>query len=152
MIYGRGLDRNVSQIARVIRRFGFFPLFGAARGLRQPVHVDDVALACRRALETGNSPAYNISGGESITYREMVSRIFTALGQQPRFLTMPLWPFRAMAPAVRLVPKFHDWSPSMAERMNQDLVFDNTQARSELGIAFRRFEPTLEDLIPKPGG
>jgi nucleoside-diphosphate-sugar epimerase len=148
MIYGRGLDRNVSQIARLIRRFGFFPLFGSASGLRQPIHVDDVASACRRALETARSPAYNLSGGEPIAYKEMVRRIFKALGKEPRFFTTPLWLFRAAAPAVRLLPKFHDWSPSMAERMNQDLTFDNAEAQSELGITFRRFEPTMKDLIP----
>ncbi len=148
MIYGRGLDRNVSQIAKIIRRFGCFPLFGAANGLRQPIHVDDVALACRRALEAGRSVAYNISGGERISYRDMVARIFEVMGKKPRFFQAPLWMFRAVAPGVRLLPKFQDWSPSMAERMSQDLVFDNGEAQSDLGIAFRRFEPTLNDLFP----
>jgi len=149
MIYGRGLDRNVCMIASMIRRFGFFPLFGAANGLRQPVHVDDVALACRRALELGGAPAYNFSGGEEITYRDMVVRIFERLDKTPRLVNVPLWIFQASTPAIRLIPKFHDWSPSMARRMNEDLVFDNSRATADLGIAFRRFEPTLDDLIPK---
>ena len=54
LIYGYGRDKNISEIAQVIRRFGFFPLFGPAQGLRQPIHVEDVALACCRALDTLN--------------------------------------------------------------------------------------------------
>ena len=36
LIYGLGRDKNIAEIARFIRRFGFFPLFGKAKGLRQP--------------------------------------------------------------------------------------------------------------------
>ena len=50
LIYGYGQDKNVSEIARFVRRFGFFPLIGKAQGLRQPVHADDVAEACKAAL------------------------------------------------------------------------------------------------------
>jgi hypothetical protein len=69
LIYGRGRDRNVSEIARFIRRFGFFPIVGAAQGRRQPVHCDDVASACVRALETTHrvNRFYNLSGGEILT-------------------------------------------------------------------------------------
>lgn len=85
LIYGRGRDRNITVIARFIRRFGFFPVLGRATGLRQPVHAEDVALACHRALEApaATNRAYNISGGETVTYREMVRRVFLALEGGP---------------------------------------------------------------------
>ncbi len=50
LIYGHGRDKNITEIARFIRRFGFFPLLGKANGLRQPIHVEDVAEACFAAL------------------------------------------------------------------------------------------------------
>jgi GT2 family glycosyltransferase len=43
LIYGAGMDRNVSAIARFINRFGFFPMVGHGQGSRQPVHADDLA-------------------------------------------------------------------------------------------------------------
>ena len=52
MIYGFGRDKNIAEVARFIRRFGFFPLIGGGVGLRQPVHVDDVVQACMAALNT----------------------------------------------------------------------------------------------------
>jgi len=148
LIYGRGLDRNISQIARFIRRFGFFPICSPAKGLRQPIHVDDVASACKSALETPHAAghSYNISGGETVTYKEMVARVFATLGKSPLFLTTPLWVFSFAAPFVRVVPKFHDWTPAMAERMNQDLIFDNSEAQQRLHLKFRPFHLKIEDV------
>jgi nucleoside-diphosphate-sugar epimerase len=148
LIYGYGLDRNVTQIARFIRRFGFFPVCSPARGLRQPIHADDVAKACMGAIEAAHAAgrSYNISGGETLAYKQMVVRIFEALGKSPIFLTTPLWLFRIAGPFVRVVPKFHDWSPSMAERMNQDLVFDHSEAERDLHLHFRPFDLKIEDV------
>jgi len=73
LIYGRGRDKNITEIMNFISRFGFFPMFGRAKGLRQPVHAEDVAQACLAALEESAqiNHAYNLSGGETLSYREM---------------------------------------------------------------------------------
>jgi nucleoside-diphosphate-sugar epimerase len=148
LIYGFGLDRNVREIAWFSRSFGFFPVFGSAHGLRQPVHVSDVAAACLAALQRPEAAhrAYNISGGETLPYREMVARVFQALGRQPRFLTIPLWMFRLALQLLKIVPRFRNWSSAMAERMNQDMVFDHAEAARDLGFAPRNFLPAKEDV------
>lgn len=148
LIYGDGQDRNISEIVHFIRRFGFFPLFGKASGLRQPVHAADVAEACHAAL---NKPyavnrAYNISGNETLSYREMVSRIFAALGRHPRFLTVPLWAFRWAIKVLRCLPRYRKWTPAMAERMSLDLVFDHAEAARDLGFKPRTFVLGAEDI------
>ena len=148
LVYGLGRDKNVSVIADFIRRFAFFSVFGAARGLRQPVHAQDVASACVATLSasTAINRCYNISGGETVTYREMVCRIFLALGKKPRFVVFPLWLFRLGVLLLRMFPPFRQWSVAMAERMNQDLVFDHENARRDLGFNPRSFHLTREDL------
>ena len=147
LIYGLGLDKNVCEIARFIRRFSFFPLFGKADGLRQPVHVQDVAQACIAALSGSiSNRAYNLSGGETLTYREMVARVFKALGRPTRFLSVPLPAFRVAVSLLRYLPRYRNWSSAMAERMNNDLVFDHTEAEKDLGFAPRRFELPPIDL------
>ena len=55
MIYGCGMDRNVSRLAAMARRHGVIPLAGAASGLRQPVHAED--LAAGRHVPEQESPA-----------------------------------------------------------------------------------------------
>jgi len=150
LIYGRGRDRNIAEMARFIRRFGFFPLLGRAGGLRQPVYVEDVASACLAALSSaeGRNRAYNLSGGETLSYRDMAGRVFAALGRRPRLVTVPLRVFRAALAVLRLLPRYRRWTAAMAERMNRDLVFDHADAARDLGYAPRPFRPAAEDLPP----
>jgi len=150
LIYGLGQDKNISEIACFIRRFGFFPVFGRAEGLRQPIHAEDVATVCVSALQAPGAAnrAYNISGGETLTYREMVARVFAARGHRPRLLTVPLWAFRLAVIMLRCLPRYWQWSAAMAERMNQDLVFDHADAARDFGFKPRGFALAVEDLPP----
>ncbi len=148
LIYGQGRDQNISEMARFIRRFGFFPLLGRARGLRQPIHAEDVAAACVAALQVPDAAnrSYNISGGETLAYRDMVARVFAALGRPARLVTVSLWAFRLAVAMLRYLPRYRHWSAAMAERMNRDLVFDNTDAARDLGFKPRGFALTAEDV------
>ena len=147
LIYGLGLDKNICEITRFIRRFSFFPVFGKAEGLRQPVHVQDVAQACLAALKVPTSNrAYELSGAETLTYREMVVRVFKTLDRPPRMLPVPLPAFRTAIALLRYLPRYRNWSFAMAERMNQDMVFDHTEAEKDLGYSPRRFELSPTDL------
>jgi nucleoside-diphosphate-sugar epimerase len=148
LIYGLGRDKNIAEIARFIRRFGFFPLFGRANGLRQPIHAEDVASACLAALRTprATNRVYNISGGETLTYRDMIARISTALGYRPHLLSVPLWIFSLTLSVLRCLPRYRQWSAAMAERMNQDLVFDHTEATRNFGFRPRQFMLSAADL------
>ncbi len=148
LIYGRGMDKNISEIVRLIRRLGFFPLFGEGSGLRQPVHAEDLAMACLSALEKADivNRAYNLSGGETLSYREMVSRLFAALGSRSRLIHVPLGFFHLAATVLSLFPRYRHLTPQMAERMNTDLVFDHADARRDLDFQPRPFQPGPEDL------
>jgi nucleoside-diphosphate-sugar epimerase len=147
LIYGGGDDRNISEVAAFIRRFGVFPLLGPASGLRQPIHVEDVAAACVAALPCrGLKPAYDISGGEVLPYREMVCRVFRAMGRSPRFITVPRPAVRAGIGLVRLVPRFRSASPGMAERMMSDMVFDHSEAGRDFGFRPRPFVLGPQDV------
>jgi nucleoside-diphosphate-sugar epimerase len=148
LIYGFGRDKNIAEITRFIRRFGFFPLLGKATGLRQPIHAADVAGVCVAALTApaAANRAYNISGGETLAYRDMVGRVFAALGRSPRLATVPLWAFRLVVAVLRRLPRYRQWSAAMAERMNRDLVFDHAEATRDLGFKPMRFALAAEDL------
>jgi uncharacterized protein YbjT (DUF2867 family) len=139
MIYDGIHDQNIARIARFIRRVGFYPVAGAAGGLRQPIHADDVAAACLAALGCdGLQDAYEISGGETLTYRDMVRRIFRWLDRPPRLATVPLPLVRAAAPLGSLLPGLESL-PTMAARMNENLVFDHAAATQDFGFQPRAF-------------
>ena len=148
MVYGLGRDKNISVITSFVRSFSFFCVFGIASGLRQPVHAEDVASACVASLSASAAinHSYNISGGEVVTYREMICRIFSALDRKPRFIQLPLWFFRLTIFILRIFPPFRHWSFAMAERMNKDMVFDHIEASRDLNFYPRKFQLDKDDL------
>jgi nucleoside-diphosphate-sugar epimerase len=148
LVYGFGRDKNISEIARFIQRFGFFPLIGGATGLRQPVHGGDVIQACLSAMSTPGLPSggYNLSGGEVLPYHLMVSRIFEAMGRPQRTLVLPATVLSKGISLLRCLPRYRHLSSALVTRMNQDLVFDHSQASERLGFAPRKFHLGSEDL------
>ncbi|MGR9046980.1 MAG: NAD-dependent epimerase/dehydratase family protein [Gammaproteobacteria bacterium] len=148
LIFGGGQDGNISEIARFINRFGFFPVLGEAKGMRQPIHVSDVASACLSASvrPSAANRAYNLSGGETLTYCEMVRRVFYSLHRRPRLIRIPITAFRLAVTLLRLFPRYRHWSGAMAERMNQHLVFNHSDAEIDLEFSPRSFHLTADDL------
>lgn len=148
LIYGRSNDRNLSEIVKIIRKLRFFPLFGKSEGLRQPIYVDDVAGACVQAGLSGAAVnrAYNISGAERLSYREMVVRVFVAMGLKPRFLTINLSLFSFALFFLRRIPRYKKWNADMVLRMNRDMVFDHDDAARDFGFDPRRFVLTERDV------
>lgn len=146
LVYSPGLDRNVSEIARFIRRAGFFPILGEGLGKRQPVHAADLAAACVAALDESKAydRAYDLSGGETLTYRAMVEEIFRGLGRAPRIVRVSPHLFKAAVSAARIVPRFRKLSPELVTRMNLDLCFDHGDATRDLGFRPRGFEFRLD--------
>ena len=141
LVYGGGRDRNVSDIARFVRRFGFFPIAGRGRGRRQPVHGADLAAAALAVLDNPATfdRAYDTPGGETIAYADMVARIALGLGRTPRLAHLPLPLLRGTLAAARWLPGLGHLTPDMADRMDEDLVFDVTAAREDFGYDPRPF-------------
>jgi nucleoside-diphosphate-sugar epimerase len=142
LIYGGGRDRNVSAIAGVVRFLGFVPVAGAAVGARQPVHADDLARAVLAVLENAATfgKSYDLPGGETLTYAEMVGRVARAIGRNPRLVCLPPAALRAAIGIARLLPGLGYLSPRMADRMNEDLRFDAGPACRDFGYAPRGFD------------
>jgi len=141
LIYGCGMDKNVTAIANFIRRFRFFPMAGAGHGKRQPVHADDLAAACVAALEEQATfgHGYNLSGGETLSYRTMVESIFHTLGRSPHIVEVPTGLLRFGLRVLRVLPPFAHVTPAMADRMDTDLCFAHDDAERDFGYRPRGF-------------
>lgn len=143
MIYGVNADQNVAFIRSMFRRFRCFPIPIGARGVRQPVHLEDLAAACVSVL--GNpltyGRAYNLGGGEVLLYEEMVRRIRLADGHVPRVLPIPLFLYHQLVRLARTLPGLGYLREEMVDRMYADLVTDNTDAGHDFGFSPRPFDP-----------
>ncbi|MGD9021216.1 MAG: nucleoside-diphosphate sugar epimerase [Lysobacterales bacterium] len=148
LVYGCGLDANISRLAGWVRRFGFVPVSSRASGLRQPVHADDLAAAAVRVLTSDREfpGLITVAGGETLAYTEMVRRIFRALGKPERLLHLPECLFAALAGAVGLVRPGGSINAEMVRRQALDLVFDDSEARELLDYDPRAFRPAAEDF------
>lgn len=138
-VYGVGLDLGITNIAKIIRRFGLMFVYPPAFGRRQPVHVDDLAVAVIRAMdnETTYDKSYNLSGGEVLTYRDMLGKLFKLYGKKPRIINSTALPF-ALDMIGKVSRKKHI-NGEIARRMNDDLVFFNDDAARDFGFHPRGF-------------
>jgi nucleoside-diphosphate-sugar epimerase len=144
LIYAEGRDTNITPLSRLIRRFGFMPLVGGATGLRQPVHAEDLAVG---AIAAASSPVaanktYSLPGGETITYREMIGRIFDGLRLPRRTVSVPAFLWRTGF--VLAKPLFPGANVAMGIRMMKDMTFDSTPAVRDLGWNPRKFNPVFD--------
>ncbi|MFC4821071.1 SDR family oxidoreductase [Dokdonella ginsengisoli] len=134
LIYGAGVDRSLTPIARFAMRWRVFPRLPGARGLRQPVHADDLAAACLAVLghPASHSRIYALGGGERLGFDAMLERVRASLPVSCLPLPLPIAAARTMA---RL-----GWAPAAAvERLERDLVADDAAARADFGWAPRGF-------------
>ncbi len=144
LIYGVGRDRNLNRIAQVARRFGRIVLPRDAHGLRQPVHVHDLADAAFRCIEADVSfgRAYALPGGETLAYREMVARVLATLDPSPRLHEVPSPVFNIVLAVAHAAGFALDFNEAAVARMRSDLVFDATDAQRDFGYSPRGFHPT----------
>ena len=114
----------------------------------QPIHAEDVASYAYTALlnRSGTNKIYTITGEETLPYKEMVSRIFHTLGKKPRFLKIPQRIFQRIEAIFRYLPGSSRLPLGILERMNMNLVFDDSQASDIFGVTPRPFQPRFLDI------
>jgi uncharacterized protein YbjT (DUF2867 family) len=140
MVYG--------LMARWIERFGFAAVAGEAAGLRQPVHAEDLAATAVSALSSQPSDRMDtpLCGGELLTFRDLVIRIFEGLGRKPRIVGLPSGVFASLVRLGSLLPVGRGLNPEMVRRQAADLVFDDAPARQRFGHHPRGFHPCKSDF------
>jgi nucleoside-diphosphate-sugar epimerase len=142
MIYGAGRDANVARVSGLMAGMGLVPCSG--RGLRQPVHADDLARLIVDCLVRGRQSAgcWLLGGGETLDYPAMLRRIGSSSGgRQVRVIPVPAWVMNLILSMVHRFGRLSDIRPAMIERQKLDLVVDDQPARERLGWQPRPFRP-----------
>lgn len=143
LVYGAGRDASLSRIAALARRWRRFPLPRGATGLRQPVHVDDLAGAAVACLDrpVRHGVAYALPGGETLAYREMVARVVACVQPPARLVELPAPLFALMLRIAQLAGGARGLGAAALGRMHEDMVFDAGPAARDFGYAPRAFRP-----------
>jgi nucleoside-diphosphate-sugar epimerase len=143
LVYGAGRDATLTRIAQLARRWGRFVLPRRSDGLRQPVHVGDLAEAAfaAAAAPATRGRSYDLPGGEALPYREMVRRVLACLQPPPPLLELPMPLFRLALKAAQARGLALDVTDAAVQRMRADMVFDLGPAQRDFGYAPRPFRP-----------
>ncbi len=133
-------DNFINKFAALSKVLPFLPLIGCGETKFQPVYVGDVANAVKIAVDGAVKPStYQLSGPETLTFKEILERINSYTHRKPGFINIPFG-------AAKLLAFF---SPSAVLTRDQvTLLQSNCVATSrsrgfgELGI-----KPTALDAI-----
>lgn len=135
LVYGAGLDKSLTPIVRRALRTRLFPI-PAGRGLRQPVHADDIAQAVLAALECPAAAGriIPVGGGERVPYPQMFARVRQSLPCATVPLPLPAW-------LLKLGQRMYPPLRGPLSRLDSDLVADNDELQRLLGVHPRPFRP-----------
>jgi nucleoside-diphosphate-sugar epimerase len=152
LIYGSGLDKSLTPLARMGARLRVFPHLPAASGLRQPVHVEDLADACIAAasFEGACNRSFDLGGGERLSYSEMLDRIRESLPVRVLPVPVPLSALGLLLTLIRLRPGWRGIGKAALRRLRTDLVAENEAAKRLLHWSPRDFRPVASTWVEAP--
>jgi NADH dehydrogenase len=143
-MFGRG-DAFLIPVARLLRRLPVFPLFGRGQTQLQPAHVEDVADAIARAMQTTQSRmCYELGGPRIYTYRSLLEAIARRLGKKPLLVPVPFGLWRALAYVAEMLPQ-----PPITRNQVELMQIDSVASPGAPGFDDLGISPTsLEDVLP----
>jgi nucleoside-diphosphate-sugar epimerase len=119
------------------------PLAYGGKGLRQPVHADDVANALLGVLgHLGTKNAtYSIGGGEVLSLKSLMARFMRHMNVKTILLPLPGFLINGMVGAMRLIglKVFEGVNGQLIKRMGENMTFDHRRARDDFGYNPRAF-------------
>ncbi|HET7266617.1 MAG TPA: NAD-dependent epimerase/dehydratase family protein [Oleiagrimonas sp.] len=133
LIYG-GTSGSLERLSAKARRWHVFPLL-RGRGLRQPVHADDLARAVVAALGRPQGEGIvQIGGGERLQASAMFARARRQLAVHTLGVPLPHG-------ICHLLAGVSGRGRGVVERLGQDLIADNARLIALLGVEPRSFQP-----------
>lgn len=141
LIYGGNAPSALSRVADWVAARRWVPVVG--RGLRQPVHADDLAglMLAAAAREPAEPQTYEVGGGETLRYPEFIRRIASSVGRDVRVVHLPAVALLPLLRLARATGRLASVTPAMVARQRMDLVVDDAPARGDLGWNPRPFRP-----------
>jgi uncharacterized protein YbjT (DUF2867 family) len=138
-------DAFLTPLIALLRGLPVFPLFGRGRTALQPAHVDDVAQAVMRAVDSAPSnAAYELGGPRIYTYRDLLQILAAHLGIRRVFVPVPFAIWQALAFGAEKLPR-----PPITRNQVELMVIDTVTSPAcpgfrDLAIEPRGIEAVLE--------
>jgi NADH dehydrogenase len=131
VIFGPG-DEFITTLAQLVRRAPVIPVVGTGKSKFQPVAVAQVAQAFVRALDDPATmgQTYELGGGKTYTYDEMIGVIAAELKQRKPKLHVPVGLMMPVVQLAKVLPK--QLRPPVTEEQLKMLAIDNCTDHSAI--------------------
>lgn len=149
MIYGRKGDRNMERLVKYLQKLPVLFVPGGGKAMQQPVFVDDVAYSLVASCfeEKTIRKAYNVSGKEPLSFKDIVQKTAKALGKKGRVLPLPFMPlFGVLKIYEKIIPNPR-LKAEQLERLQEDKVFSHMEAAEDFSFKPRTFEDGIRILV-----
>jgi len=142
LLYGNGRDRSLTPLMQRARRWRLLPWPRGAAGMRQPVHVEDVARAVLASVGATASygRGFDLPGGEALRFDELVARCLVRQVPGARLLRLPDVLFAAALALAGLAGRGAG-AKGWLWRARRDQIADSSAACAAFGFQPRSFEP-----------
>lgn len=145
-------DEFITTLAGLAKAAPVIPIVGAGTSVFQPVSVRDVAAAVVRALADPSTAwqNYELAGGKTYTYEEMVDVIARQLGRAKPKIHVPVALMKLIVSLSRPLPS--PLRPPVTHEQLKMLAIDNATDQSATAKLIGQDPLSLEDGIGYIGG
>ena len=146
MIFGDICDYNISKFIKLLDRFPIVPVISGGRSLIQPVNARDLARAFYQVLNTEQckGKAYNLSGEQAVSIRQLYGLISSSLGKRRLIVSFPMGLCVFAAQAIRAVTLGKVDLVEKVQRMGEDRSYSHAPATADFGYTPEPFEVGLK--------
>lgn len=150
MIYGNISDRNIVKFISMVDKFPVMPVVRDARYELQPVHYKDLGKAYFDVLMNESATAnrdYDLSGGEVIQLRDMLSVIGENLGKRVKFISCPFCIAYSGAWLVYILTLGKVDYREKVQRLCEPRVYSHDDATRDFGYTPMTFRVGIVDEV-----
>jgi uncharacterized protein YbjT (DUF2867 family) len=146
VIFGPG-DEFINTLAKLVKAAPVIPVVGTGKSKFQPVSVSEVATAFVKALDDPATAEhiYDLGGGKTYEYQEMLAVISKELGVKKRMIKVPVDLMKPVVALSKPLPKA--LRPPVTSEQLKMLSIDNCSDNSATGELIGRPPLSLEDGI-----
>jgi len=146
VIFGPG-DEFITTLAKLVKLAPVIPVVGTGKSKFQPVSVSEVATAFVRALDDPSTAGqiYDLGGGKTYEYQEMLRVIAKELGVKKPMVKVPIQLMKPVVSLSKPLPKA--LRPPVTSEQLKMLSIDNCSDDSRTGYLIGRAPLRLEDAI-----
>ncbi len=150
MIYGNIKDNNISVFIKMVDKFPLMPVVSGGNFNLQPVLYKDLTKAYFEVLTHENETAnknYILSGGEIISFRDLLTVIAENLGKQIKFVSIPFFMAYSLAWVLYLMTFGKKDYREKVQRLCEPRAYPHDEAKNDFGYSPVKFREGIVDEV-----